>query len=98
MRYCIQWFGPRMNQGEVAEQREYVDILTDYTHASHEIKRVTCMQGHEDDTLLKFFPNGFICHHGKREGSIADKLASLNTNGCLFRVMGPYGETPQAIQ
>ena len=41
-RYCIQWFGPRTNQSDVAKYRNYVDILTDYTHASSEISRVTC--------------------------------------------------------
>jgi hypothetical protein len=86
-----------MNQGEVAKYRSYVDILTDYTHASSEISRVTCMQGHEDDSLLKFFPNGFICHNGERTGSIADKLTSLQSSGFLYRIMGPYGETPMAF-
>jgi len=86
-----------MNQEKVAIFRDYVDILTDYTHSSREISRVTCMQGHEDDTLLTFFPNGFVCHDGERKGSIAERLTALNTSGCFFRIMGPYGESPPAI-
>jgi len=27
---------------------------------------VSVMQGHEDDTMLTFFPNGFVCHDGPK--------------------------------
>jgi len=43
------------------------------------------MQGHEDDTLLTFFPNGFVCHDADRT-ELADKLAKIKTDGALYRV------------
>lgn len=55
------------------------------------------MNGHEDDTLLKFFKNGFVVHDGPH----LDKAAleqSLLAKGAMFRVQGPFDETPQAIQ
>ena len=65
-RYLVQWFGPRLPSDQVSAHRSYLDILTDYIFSPREITRVSVMQGHEDDTLLKFFPNGFICHDGPR--------------------------------
>jgi len=55
------------------------------------------MQGHEDDSLLTFLPNGFICHDGPRI-ELTDQLAKLKSQGCLFKIQGPFGEKPQAIQ
>lgn len=55
------------------------------------------MQGHEDDTLLKFFPNGFICHDGPRM-EMADLHQKIKDNGAMYRIQGPFGEQPQAIQ
>jgi hypothetical protein len=43
------------------------------------------MQGHEDDTLLTFFPNGFICHDGPRI-EISERLEKIKANGCLFKI------------
>lgn len=60
----MQWFGPRLPSDKVSEYRSYLDILTDYTFIPSEISRISVMQGHEDDTLLTFFPNGFMCHDG----------------------------------
>jgi hypothetical protein len=40
--------------------------LSNYVYSPKEITRVSVMQGHEDDSLLTFFPNGFICHDGPR--------------------------------
>ena len=55
------------------------------------------MQGHEDDTLLKFFPNGFICHDGPRM-EMAALYEKVKETGALYRIQGPFGEQPQAIQ
>lgn len=63
-RYLMQWCGPRLSGDQVSAFREYMAILTDHTFIPAEITRVTVMQGHEDDTLLRFFPNGFVCHDG----------------------------------
>lgn len=74
-----------------------MDELTGGVFEPSKITRVTVNQGHEDDTLLKFFPNGFICLDGDRVEK-ADKLAALKSDGAMFRVQGPNEETPQAIQ
>jgi hypothetical protein len=41
-----------------------MDILTGGVFDPNNITRVSVRQGHEDDTLLTFFPDGFICHDG----------------------------------
>ena len=65
-RYIVQWFGPRLNSAEVSEHRSYTTELTGGVFSPSEITRISVMQGHEDDSLLKFFPNGFIVHDGPR--------------------------------
>ena len=96
-RYLVQWFGPRLPSDQVSAHRAYMDKLTNNILSPREISRVTVMQGHEDDTLLKFFPNGFICHDGPRM-DLAGIHQTIKDNGCLYRVQGPFGEQPQAIQ
>jgi villin 1 len=96
-RYIIQWFGPRLTGDLVSKYRAYLDILTDHVLAPREITRVSVMQGHEDDTLLKFFPSGFMCHDGPYQ-VLEEKLNQIKSNGCLYKIQGPFGETPQAIQ
>lgn len=96
-RYLIQWVGPRLPGDQLSAYREYMAILTDHVYNPSEITRVTVMQGHEDDTLLKFFPNGFICHDGPYK-PIAERLEQIKADGALYKIQGPFGETPQAIQ
>ena len=96
-RYIIQWFGPRLGSDKQSEYRKYMNILTNNILSPREITRVTVMQGHEDDTLLAFFPNGFICHDGPRI-PLADRRAKIKENGCLFKIQGPFEEKPQAIE
>ena len=74
-----------------------MDTVTDGVLCPREITRITVLQGHEDDTLLTFFPNGFICHDGDRM-SVDEKLASIKENGAIYKMNGPYGEKPRAIQ
>jgi hypothetical protein len=62
-----------------------MDILTNNIFSPREITRITVMQGHEDDTLLTFFPNGFICHDGPRK-TLAERIAGIKDNGCLFKI------------
>ena len=96
-RYIIQWFGPRMPSDKQSEYRKYMNILTNNILSPREITRVTVMQGHEDDTLLAFFPNGFVCHDGPRI-PLADRRAKIKEHGCLFKIQGPFDEKPQAIE
>jgi hypothetical protein len=63
-RYLIQWIGPRLPGDETIKFRDYMAKLTDYIFSPNEVTRLSVSQGHEDDTVLKFFPNGFICHDG----------------------------------
>lgn len=56
------------------------------------------MQGHEDDSFLTFFPNGFICHDGGYK-TYKDRVTEIaGSAGCMFRVSGPMEEKPRAIQ
>jgi len=77
----------------VSEYREYLAILTNHVYIPSEVTRVSVMQGHEDDTLLTFFPNGFICHDGAYE-PIAERIESLKTRGAMYKIQGPFGEKP----
>ena len=96
-RYINQWFGPRLPSDQVSAFRDYTAQLTNYVYIPSEITRTSVMQGHEDDTFLTFFPNGFICHDGAYE-PIADRIEALKARGAMFKVQGPFGEKPQAIQ
>lgn len=74
-----------------------MDILTGGEFRPNEWTRVSVKQGHEDDTLLTFFENGFICHDGEYQ-TLAENEAKIAETGCLYKIQGPFGEKPQAIQ
>lgn len=74
-----------------------MDILTEGVFSPKEITRTSVMQGHEDQSLLQFFPKGFVCHDGARI-PLATKLDNIKASGAMYRVQGPFGEKPQAIQ
>jgi len=93
----IQWFGPRMPGDKVSEYRQYMTTLTEGVFSPREITRVSVMQGHEDDTILRFFPNGFVCHDGDYQ-THGDRMAEIKEKGCMYRIQGPFGEVPQAIE
>lgn len=82
-----------MPADKVSAYRSYLADLTEGVFAPSEITRVSVQQGHEDDTLLKFFPNGFIVHDGPRI-ELAAQQAKLVEGGALYRVQGPFGEQP----
>ena len=74
-----------------------MDELTGGVFEPSKITRVSVMQGHEDDSLLKFMPKGFVCMDGDRL-DYAAQLASIKTEGGMFRVQGTNDEIPQAIE
>jgi len=74
-----------------------MDELTGGVFEPSKITRVSVFSGHEDDSLLKFFPTGFICMHGDRI-NFDDQLASIVTEGGMWNVHGQNGETPQAFE
>jgi len=84
-RYIVQWFGPRLPSDQVSAHRSYISELTDGIFSPSEITRISVMQGHEDDTLLKFFPSGFICHDGAIV-DLAAQQAKLAESGALYRI------------
>lgn len=55
------------------------------------------MQGHEDDSFITFFPNGFICHDGAHMNN-DERHSKCSSGGIMYRIQGPFGEQPQAIQ
>lgn len=97
LRYLIQWFGPRLSADLISDYRKHMAFLTGGEYRPRDILRVTVRQGHEDDSLLKFFPNGFICHDGPYQ-PIEQRREQIKEKGCLFRIAGPFGEQPQAIE
>ena len=50
-----------------------------------EITRISVQQGHEDDTLLTFFQNGFICHDGPYQ-KLVDRLTQIASDGTMYRI------------
>lgn len=74
-----------------------MDMITDGILSPREITRTTVLAGHEDDSLLNFFPNGFIVHDGDRM-PIDDKFALIKEKGAMYKVTGTYGSHPYAIQ
>lgn len=56
------------------------------------------MQGHEDDSLLAFFPSGFICHDGPYQTYKQRVTDIANSKGCMYRVTGPFDQKPRAVQ
>jgi len=97
MRYLVQWFGPRMAGDKVSEFRRFMAVLTEGMYIPSEIMRISMQQGHEDDTILKLFPNGFICHDGNYT-EFANKQEKIKENGCMYKIIGPMGEQPQAVE
>lgn len=95
-RYLLTWIGPRLSAGEIAPLSDYALKHTDYVMTLHEETRLFVQQGHEDDTLLKFFPH-FIAHDGPHL-SFAELQQKMQANGAMYRIQGHYGMTPIAYQ
>lgn len=78
------WMGPKLNTEEYTNTAKYMDIVTDYEN-SNLITRQRVRRGHEEESLLSLFPNGFITYIGKRV-PINDKLNQIKQNGGMFRI------------
>lgn len=93
----VQWAGPRLTGDLVSAYREYTSKLTGGIFEPSKCTRITVQQGHEDDTLLDFFPTGFICH----AGPYADKeqrLKDIVEWGAMYKIEAPLGTKPWATQ
>lgn len=83
-RYVLTWMGPKLNPQEITKTSNYMDIITNYEN-SNAITRCRVRRGHEEESLLSLFPDGFITYCGKRI-PIHDKLHSIKENGAMFRI------------
>ena len=73
-----------------------MDIVTNYEN-SNLITRSRVQRGHEEESLLSLFPNGFINYVGGRVPK-QQKLDSILANGGMFRIQAPYGAAARAIE
>lgn len=57
--------GPKLDAKEYADTSKYLDIVTNYEN-SNLITRSRVRKGHEEESLLSLFPDGFITYAGKK--------------------------------
>lgn len=60
-RYVIMWMGPKLEAEQHTATSTYMDLVTNYEN-SNSITRTRVRRGHEEESLLSLFPNGFIVH------------------------------------
>jgi hypothetical protein len=84
-RYVLMWMGPKLEAEEYTYTSKYMDIITNNEN-SNSITRQRVRRGHEEESLLSLFPNGFIIYQGTRTSPLSDKLAQVRTQGSLFRI------------
>ena len=78
------WMGPKLDPQEYSETSKYMDIVTNFEN-SNLITRSRVRKGHEEESLLSLFPNGFINYVGKHV-PLKEKMAAINQNGAMFRI------------
>jgi hypothetical protein len=64
-RYVLMWMGPKLDAKEYADTSKYMDIITNYEN-SNLITRSRVRKGHEEESLLSLFPQGFMTYIGKK--------------------------------
>jgi Gelsolin repeat len=96
-RYIVMWIGPHLNFDQYTETSKFFDVLTNYVN-SQEITRQRVQRGHEEESLLSLFPNGFMIYQGNRMGNLEEKVAAIKHNGAMFRIQAPYGDSARAIE
>ncbi len=95
-RYVLMWMGPKLNPEQITETSTFMDMVTNYEN-SNLITRTRVRKGHEEESLLSLFPEGFITYCGKRQ-AVKFKAGKINTHGALFRIQAPYGDAARAIE
>ncbi len=95
-RYVLMWMGPKLDPDQYTHTSKYMDIITNYEN-SNLITRSRVRKGHEEESLLSLFPNGFITHVGKRM-TVEDKFNHINQNGIMLRIQAPFGDAARAIE
>lgn len=95
-RYVLCWMGPKLNAEEVTDTAGFMDIVTNYEHGTH-ITRARVRKGHEEESLLSLFPNGFLIHQGNHK-NVAEKLQEMRAAGAMLRIQAPFGVSAKAIE
>jgi len=95
-RYVLMWMGPKLEAEQYTLTSKYMDIVTNYEN-SNLITRSRVRKGHEEESLLSLFPNGFLIHTGKRV-PLNQKINDINQNGIMLRIQAPFGDAARAIQ
>ena len=73
-----------------------MDIVTNYENGTH-ITRARVRLGHEEESLLSLFSNGFVVHRGAHR-PVAEKLQEMIQNGSMLRIQAPFGASAKAIE
>ena len=75
-----------------------MEIISDHINTS-DMTRIRVRKGHEDESFLKFFPNGFIIlDEARPQGAMTEWNAKMAEKGVMFRVQAPYGGGARAIE
>jgi hypothetical protein len=72
-RYVLMWMGPKLDPDQYTYTAKYMDIVTNYENST-QITRQRVRRGHEEESLLSLFPNGFIVYQGKRPATLDVKI------------------------
>ena len=95
-QYFINWLGPRTLSVNISKMATAQDSLTDGVLTS-DMTRMRVKKGHEDESMLAFFPEGFLILDEARI-PMDDWYAKVNSTGVMFRVQAPFGEGARAIE
>lgn len=75
-----------------------IEVISDHINTS-DMTRIRVRKGHEDESFLKFFPNGFcILDEARPQGGIGEFNAKMAEKGAMFRIQAPYGGGARAIE
>lgn len=94
--YFINWMGPKVLTENMAKMNTGMDALTNF-ELTNKMTRIRLRKGHEDETFLSFFPDGFAILDEARI-PMDEWYAKTAASGVLFRVQAPYGEGVRAIE
>ena len=95
-RYTIRWFGPRSTVEQLQAAAKATEELYGGTFTSDDTQ-YSVKKGHEDETFLSLFPEGFAILDEARI-PMADWNAKTAENGVMFRVQAPFGGSARSIE
>ena len=65
-RYVLLWMGPKLDPVKLSESTGWMDKVTNYEN-SNLITRSRVRMGHEEESLLSLFPEGFVIFNGQKD-------------------------------